>query len=124
MQFINTGIDFLAPAFGNVHGHYNGVENIHLDYPRLEGIRKASRGKIFMVLHGTNEFTGEILQKCVKAGMTRLNVNELVLWRYNHYVKENTGKVPLTDLMENGTQLIQERLEWMMDIVGSSGKAP
>lgn len=34
MQFINTGIDFLAPAFGNVHGHYNGVENIHLDYPR------------------------------------------------------------------------------------------
>ena len=33
-RFIDTGIDFLAPAFGNVHGDYNGVENIHLDYPR------------------------------------------------------------------------------------------
>lgn len=90
---------------------------------RLVGIRKASKGKVQLVMHGTNEFTAEILQKCVKAGMTRLNVNELVLWKYNQYVKENTGKVPLTDLMEKGTQLIQERLEWMMDVIGSSGKA-
>lgn len=33
-DFIATGIDFLAPAFGNVHGDYHGVENIHLDYER------------------------------------------------------------------------------------------
>ncbi len=35
LQFIDTGIDFLAPAFGNVHGKYGGVENIKLDLPRL-----------------------------------------------------------------------------------------
>ncbi|KAK5002463.1 hypothetical protein LTR28_011391 [Elasticomyces elasticus] len=33
-EFVGTGIDFLAPAFGNVHGDYHGVENIHLDYDR------------------------------------------------------------------------------------------
>lgn len=33
-DFIATGIDFLAPAFGNIHGDYHGVENIHLDYDR------------------------------------------------------------------------------------------
>ena len=33
-DFVATGIDFLAPAFGNVHGDYHGVENIHLDYDR------------------------------------------------------------------------------------------
>lgn len=33
-DFIATGIDFLAPAVGNVHGDYHGVENIHLDYDR------------------------------------------------------------------------------------------
>jgi len=33
-DFCATGIDFLAPAFGNVHGDYHGVENIHLDYDR------------------------------------------------------------------------------------------
>lgn len=35
MQFVDTGIDFLAPAFGNVHGRYGGVEKIALDLPRL-----------------------------------------------------------------------------------------
>jgi fructose-bisphosphate aldolase class II len=33
-DFIATGIDFLAPAFGNIHGEYGGVENIELDYDR------------------------------------------------------------------------------------------
>ena len=36
-DFIDTGIDFLAPAFGNVHGEYGGVENIKLDYERYAG---------------------------------------------------------------------------------------
>jgi fructose-bisphosphate aldolase, class II len=76
-----------------------------------------------LVLHGTNEFTEDLLLACVQRGMTRLNVNDLVLWRYNEYVKENMGRVPLTELMEQGTQLIQERLEWMMDVIGSSGRA-
>ena len=33
-EFMDTGIDFLAPAFGNVHGFYGGVQNIHLDLKR------------------------------------------------------------------------------------------
>jgi fructose-bisphosphate aldolase class II len=33
-EFVDTGIDFLAPAFGNVHGNYGGIENIKLDFPR------------------------------------------------------------------------------------------
>lgn len=33
-DFVATGIDFLAPGFGNMHGDYHGVENIHLDYDR------------------------------------------------------------------------------------------
>jgi fructose-bisphosphate aldolase class II len=37
-EFVDTGIDFLAPAFGNVHGSYGGIENIKLDFPRLVGL--------------------------------------------------------------------------------------
>lgn len=33
-DFAATGIDFLAPAFGNIHGEYGGVENIKLDFDR------------------------------------------------------------------------------------------
>jgi len=75
------------------------------------------------VLHGTNGFPEDIMSNCVKHGMTRCNVNELVLHKYSAYVKENTGKVPLTTLMEKGTDLIQELVEWQMDVVGSTGKA-
>ena len=56
--------------------------------------------------------------------MTGLNVDDLVLWRYNENVEENTKMVPLTELMEQRTQLIQERLEWMMDVIGSGGEVP
>lgn len=76
-----------------------------------------------MVLHGTNGFPEYIMKDCVKHGMTRCNVNELVLNKYSAYVKENTGKVPLTTLMEEGTKLIQELVEWQMDVQGSTGKA-
>jgi fructose-bisphosphate aldolase, class II len=100
------------------------VQDRQLTLPRLDSIRKISKGKVLLVMHGTNEFTEDILRSCVERGMTRLNVNDLVLWRYNEYVKENTGKIPLTELMEQGTKMIQESLEWMMDVIGSSGKAP
>ncbi|KIW71722.1 hypothetical protein PV04_03857 [Phialophora macrospora] len=123
LQFIATGIDFLAPAIGNVHGPYNGVENIHLDFPRLASIQEASKGKVTLVMHGTNEFTADIFKQCVAAGMTRLNVNQIVLWKYEDYVKEKAGRTPLTEFMEEGTRLIQERIEWMMDTIGSTGKA-
>jgi fructose-bisphosphate aldolase class II len=34
LRFADTGIDFLAPAFGNVHGNYGGVQNIKLQFDR------------------------------------------------------------------------------------------
>jgi hypothetical protein len=89
---------------------------------RLTSIRSACAGKAQMVLHGTNTFPDEITQKCIQGGMTRINVNDLVLSKYNEFVKENTGKIPLTELMGKGTDLIQELCEYQMDVMGSSGK--
>jgi fructose-bisphosphate aldolase class II len=90
---------------------------------RLKDIRAAAAGKSHLVLHGTNTFPDEIMKACVKGGMTRCNVNELVLHKYSKYVAENTGKVPLTELMGKGTDLIQELIEHQMDVMGSTGKA-
>jgi fructose-bisphosphate aldolase class II len=88
----------------------------------LAKIREAMKGKAQLVLHGTNTFPDETMKGCIKGGMTRCNVNELVLHKYSKYVVENTGKVPLTELIEQGT-LIQELVEYQMDIMGSTGKA-
>ena len=63
------------------------------------------------------------MRGCIEGGMTRCNVNELVLHKYSNYAAENMGKVPLTELMAKGTGLIQELIEHWMDIMGSTGKA-
>jgi fructose-bisphosphate aldolase class II len=89
---------------------------------RLEKIRAATKGRAQLVLHGTNTFPDKTMQNCIKGGMTRCNVNELVLHTYSKYVAENTGKVPLTELMAKGTDLIQELVEYQMDVMGSTGK--
>lgn len=41
-EFIATGVDFLAPAVGNVHGEY-GPQGPQLDYERLVGVRLTRR---------------------------------------------------------------------------------
>jgi fructose-bisphosphate aldolase class II len=89
----------------------------------LQSIYEKTRGNVQVVLHGTNEFTPEILEKCIERGVTRVNANKLVLEEYNNYIAENTGKIPLTQVIEEGTTKIQKQLESWMDSIGSSGKA-
>ena len=50
-RFVDTGIDWLAPAFGNVHGNY-GPRGIQLEYDRLDAINKAVGKDVRLVLHG------------------------------------------------------------------------
>ncbi len=90
---------------------------------RLEAIQKKSEGRVQIVLHGTNGFPPDIMKKCIKLGVTRVNVNKLVMDPYFDYTKEHTGKKPLTTAMDEGTDLIQKMCEEWMDHIGSSGKA-
>ena len=89
----------------------------------LESIQKKSEGRVTVVMHGTNGVPPDILSKCIERGVTRINVNKLVMNPYFDYVERNTGKVPLTELMNKGTSLIQEACEEWMDHIGSTGKA-
>jgi fructose-bisphosphate aldolase class II len=90
---------------------------------RLQSIHEKTRGKVQVVLHGTNEFPPDIMAKCIERGVTRINANKLVLGDYNDYIARNTGKVPFTQLIEEGTAKIQKLMEWWMDNIRSSGKA-
>lgn len=79
-------------------------------------------GRVRLVLHGTNDFSPELTQACIKAGVTKVNVNKLVLdpWHDNLYANATR---PLTQLMDTGIQALLEEMQRWMDIVGSSGKA-
>ena len=121
-DFISTGIDFLAPAFGNVHGEY-GARGPVLEYDRLETIRKTVNDRVRIVLHGTNDFPEDIMKKCIKGGVSKVNVNKLVLDDYLVHLKQKAPTASLTTLMEEGVKEIQKLMEWQMDVCGSSGKA-
>ncbi|CCT72098.1 related to fructose-bisphosphate aldolase [Fusarium fujikuroi IMI 58289] len=121
-DFIATGIDFLAPAFGNVHGEY-GKRGPVLEFDRLEMIRSRVNGRVRVVLHGTNDFPEDIMKACIKGGVSKVNVNKLVLDDYLIHIQEQASKINLTTLMEEGVEKAQKLTEWQMDVCGSSGKA-
>ena len=118
--FVDTGIDWLAPAFGNVHGSY-GARGIRLEYERLEGVNEAVGKEVRLVLHGTDGFDGGIYERCVRGGISKVNVNGVVNQRYLEVQRE--GGRGVSETMERGTRVMQEAVELCMDLLGSSGKA-
>jgi fructose-bisphosphate aldolase, class II len=115
-EFVALGIDWLAPAFGNVHGAY-GPKGPQLDFPRLERIHAAVGDRVRLVLHGAHEdyFQEQLLRKCTAAGMSKVNINGPVNAAYTTVGAELTGKVPLTTVVEEQTKAMQKVIEQNMD---------
>ncbi|CAD0110808.1 unnamed protein product [Aureobasidium uvarum] len=122
-EFIDTGVDFLAPAIGNVHGEY-GSRGPQLDFKRLKSIRDSAQMRnVRVVLHGTNGFKTDLIRQCVAAGVSKINVNKLILEDFQTHLELNASKLSLTQLLEAGMAEVQRATEEQMDICLSSGKA-
>ncbi|KAH8663032.1 putative fructose-bisphosphate aldolase [Tricladium varicosporioides] len=124
LEFVETGIDFLAPAFGNIHGEY-GPKGPRgwLEFDRLEKLREAVGGKVKLVLHGTNAFDQELFQKCVGCGVSKINVNKQLIDPWKKMMEGRGMYAPLTGLMEESMGIFQREVERLMVECGSSGKA-
>lgn len=121
--FVDTGIDWLAPAFGNVHGSY-GPRGIQLEYSRLEEVNEAVGKEVRLVLHGTDGFDEGIYEKCIRWGISKVNINGVVNGRYLDLQREGgERRRGVSEVMERGTGVMQEVVEGVMDMLGSSGKA-
>lgn len=63
------------------------------------------------------------MQKCIAAGVSKINVNKLVLDPYYEHLKASVGVLPHTTLIEQGVQKVIDRvMEWMHHC-GSAGQA-
>lgn len=90
---------------------------------RLRQVRAELGGKVRIALHGTNGFKPEMMKKCIAEGVSKVNVNRLVLDGYSTNLKSDAGKIPLTKLMEQGVEeVVRQTIEWM-EICGSAEKA-
>jgi len=66
-----TGVDALAVSIGTVHGMYKGTPRIDVDI--LEQI--AAVVEIPLVLHGGSGTPEDVVKKCIKTGICKINVN-------------------------------------------------
>lgn len=66
-----TGVDLLAISIGNIHGVYSEMPG--LDFERLSKIRKKT--DTFLVLHGASGIKKEDLEKAIRKGIVKVNIN-------------------------------------------------
>ncbi|WVW80704.1 hypothetical protein I302_102690 [Kwoniella bestiolae CBS 10118] len=118
-----TGIHFLAPSFGNVHGPYppGGAEK-WWQVDRLAGIHKAIPD-IPLVLHGTHPLSDEMVKLSMTMGMVKINQNRTVRENYMKFIGDNSSKLELTKLQEQGVEIYSREVERFMGVAGSVGKA-
>ena len=121
-EFIDLGIDWLAPAFGNIHGKY-GPRGPQLDYERLRGIRDATRGRVQLVLHGSNGFDEKTFRNVIACGVAKCNINSAFNPEFKRVFREKADALSLTALIEEATSAMQEAIETRMIWMGSAGKA-
>ncbi|KAI3396709.1 hypothetical protein diail_11736 [Diaporthe ilicicola] len=114
-RFIDeTGVHFLAPAFGNIHGGYGPggpeaiwrcdlLEEIHRIVPDTP-----------IVLHGTHGVSDELFRKTRQYGVLKVNVNRTVRDDYTKFVAENAGKLELTVLKLRAVEIYTESIKRVM----------
>jgi fructose-bisphosphate aldolase class II len=79
-------------------------------------------GRVRVVLHGTNDFPEDITKRCIVGGVSKVNVNKLVLDDNLVLMNEKASQLCLTSLMEEEVKASQKLAEWQMDVCRSTGR--
>lgn len=118
-RFANeSGVDCLAVAVGNVHGHYSGTPN--LDWRRLEEIRNLSPAPLS--LHGASGLPEGDLRRAVSLGVAKFNVNTELRAAYFGFLEDELGDkaatLNLKGLGDGVVEAVQEVVEAKLSAFG------
>jgi ketose-bisphosphate aldolase len=106
-----SGVDCLAVAVGNVHGHYSGTPE--LDWGRLEEIR--GRTPAPLSLHGASGLPEADLERAVSLGVAKFNVNTELRTAYIRRLEQDlavkAATVNLKGLGDGVVDAVQEVVE-------------
>ncbi len=124
----DLGVDFLACGIGNIHGIYP-ADWQGLSFERLGEI-KALTGDLPLVLHGGSGIPLDQVQKAIKLGVSKINVNtdlQVVFAeatrKYIEEGKDQQGKgFDPRKLLLPGKQAIVEHTKKLIRDFGSEGK--
>ncbi len=117
-----SGVDCLAVAVGNVHGHYSGTPE--LDWARLGEIR--GRIPTFLSLHGASGLPEGDLRRAVSLGVAKFNVNTELRAAYFRHLGEDldarAATLNLKSLGDGIVEAVQEVVEAKLSAFGWTGK--
>lgn len=119
-----TGIDALAIAFGSVHGFYKSEPK--LDFDRLGKILDLTRCPL--VLHGGTGIPVEDFKRCVRMGMSKINVGTELKATYTDALRAALAGLPAGEMdprkyMGAIKKACAEVVKGKIEVFGSAGKA-
>lgn len=86
-----TGVDRLAPVFGNIHGIVTKQEE-KLDIERLRGI--ADKTDAFLVLHGASGISDSDVRAAINAGIVKAHINTELRAAYRKALDKALSQMP------------------------------
>ena len=119
-----TGIDALAVAIGTAHGFYKAEPKI--DFERLDAITKKTTCPL--VLHGGTGVPEEDFRRCVKMGMSKINVGTKLKKDYTDALRKALKENPETEydprpFMRPVKEACAQAIMAKIDIFGSENMA-
>lgn len=118
-----TKIDTLAVSVGTIHGSFKGVEKV--DQVRLQKIAKFV--KVPLVLHGGSGLNTQTFKTAIKNGISVINIDTNLRLAFKKALAQNiNAESDLIDprkILQPATEAMQEEVEKMIKIFGSSHKA-
>lgn len=116
--FNQTGIDFLAPALGSVHGLYKGEPK--LDFDKMKEISNILN--IPLVLHGGTGIDDEKIKKAIESGISKLNINTELQIAWSNKVREFINNDSTTydprKIIKSGEQAMKEAIKNKIEVLG------
>jgi tagatose 1,6-diphosphate aldolase GatY/KbaY len=113
-----SGVDCLAVAVGNVHGHYSGTPK--LDWRRLEKIQGLS--PVPLSLHGASGLPEEDLRRTVSMGVAKFNLNTELRAAYFGFLQDELGRqavmLNLKGLGDGVVEAVREVVEAKLSAFG------
>jgi fructose-bisphosphate aldolase class II len=104
---VETGIDMLAPAVGNIHGMLKGGKDPALNIKRIKEIKEAVGTPL--VLHGASGNSAEDIKEAIKAGMSVVHINTEI--RVVKSLQDNPDEVAPYKYMKDAVLAVEKVVE-------------
>ncbi|PIS32058.1 tagatose-bisphosphate aldolase [Candidatus Peregrinibacteria bacterium CG08_land_8_20_14_0_20_41_10] len=123
-QFVaETGVDTLAIAIGTKHGPNKGQTKIN--WSLLEILRKKINCPL--VLHGGSGLSEDEIQKAIKLGISKININTEIRLAASQTIKNFIQKDPqainLTLMLGGVKEAVEKIVSQKIQLLGSAGKS-